>query len=220
MTPGTAGSDGPRSFARRFAVSRETLVLLEVYVELLIKWQRTINLVAPSTLADVWGRHFGDSAQLLALAPAASLKWLDLGSGAGFPGLVLGIMLRERPGARVTLVESDQRKAAFLGAVARATGAPVDILCTRIENVSTQARIGAVDVITARALAPLPRLLGYSAPFFGPGTVALLLKGREVDAELAAAGKDWSFACELVVSMSDDEARIAVVRDVRSKPRG
>ena len=124
----------PEDFARAFGVSRETLERLETYEALLKQWQKTINLVAPSTLSDIWHRHFADSAQLLALAPPGAERWLDLGSGAGFPGLVLAILLAERGHGRVTLIESDTRKAAFLGEVARRVGVAVDILGTRIEK--------------------------------------------------------------------------------------
>lgn len=203
-------------FARVFAVSRETREKLETYVDLLKRWQKTINLVAPATLDHTWHRHMADSAQLLALAPGDALAWVDLGSGGGFPGLVLGIMLGERPGARMTLVESDSRKAAFLREVARTVSAPVDIVCGRIENAATQFSLASVDVVTARALAPLPRLLGLCRPLFGPTTIALLLKGRDAEVELAEAHAEWSstwpFAAELVPSRTDKEGRIVVVR--------
>jgi 16S rRNA (guanine527-N7)-methyltransferase len=176
-----------------------------------------VNLVAPATLSEVWHRHFADSAQLLALAPADARRWLDLGSGAGFPGLVLAILLAGRGGtARVTLVESDTRKAAFLREVARQTGAPVDILSIRIEALPTQASLQAVDVVTARALAPLPRLLELAVPVFGANTVGLFLKGREAAAEVAqaqAAGLT-EYAIALAPSVTDREGRIAVVRRV------
>ena len=155
--------------------------------DLLAQWQRTINLVAPSTLPDIWSRHFANSAQLLALAPPGAKRWLDLGSGAGFPGLVVALMLAGRRGARVALIESDTRKAAFLAEVARRTGAPVDIYPLRIEKSATQAKLGAIDVITARALAPLPRLLELAQPYFSTATVGLFLKGREAQAEVEAA---------------------------------
>jgi 16S rRNA (guanine527-N7)-methyltransferase len=215
-------------FAGKFSVSRETLARLGCYDALLGQWQRTINLVAPSTLADAWGRHFADSAQLLALAPAQARRWLDLGSGAGFPGLVLAILLAERGDARVTLLESDQRKAAFLREVARKTGVTVDIRCERIEKPATQAKLvsretaegGGWDVITARALAPLPRLLDLAAPYFSEDTVGLFLKGREAQAEIAAAEQQWAFDAALYPSQTDDEGQIVVVRALRAKTEG
>lgn len=216
----TAEIATPEEFARRFDVSRETIDKLLAYEALLRQWQKTINLVAPSTLDAVWHRHFADSAQLLALAPADAKRWLDLGSGAGFPGLVLGIMLAGREGARMTLVESDTRKAAFLGEVARRTGAPVDIRPERIEKVATQSKLGAVDVITARALAPLPRLLGLCAPAFSAHTVGLFLKGREAENEVDAAQERWTFESSLHPSLTDAGGRIVVIRALQAKMEG
>jgi 16S rRNA (guanine527-N7)-methyltransferase len=214
MTARTRAVSAPEDFAARFAVSRETIAKLSTYAALLKEWQRTINLVAPSTLVDVWGRHFADSAQLLALAPAGAKRWLDLGSGAGFPGLVLAIILAEQGGADVTLIESDQRKAAFLREVARQTGVPVDILCERIEKRATQSK---VDVITARALAPLPRLLELAAPYFAEDTVGLFLKGREARAEVDAALKRWDFSFALHQSQTDEKGRVVEVRALKAK---
>jgi 16S rRNA (guanine527-N7)-methyltransferase len=210
----------PEDFARAFGVSRETLDRLETYAALLRQWQKTINLVAPSTLTEVWHRHFADSAQLLALAPAGAMRWLDLGSGAGFPGLVLAILLAERAGAHMTLVESDTRKAAFLAEVARRTGVTVDILGARIEKTATQAKLDPVDVVSARALAPLPRLLELSAPFFSGPTIGLFLKGREAEAEVAAASKLWNFEAELHPSLTDSSGRIVVIRALNAKTEG
>ena len=209
----------PEDFARAFGVSRETLERLETYEALLKQWQRTINLVAPSTLSDIWHRHFADSAQLLALAPGAE-RWLDLGSGAGFPGLVLAILLAERGHGRVTLIESDTRKAAFLAEVARRVGVAVDIQGTRIEKSATQAKLGPVDVVTARALAPLPRLLELSAPYFSGPTMGLFLKGREVEAEVEAARQLWDFEPELRQSLTAISGRIVVIRALKAKTEG
>jgi 16S rRNA (guanine527-N7)-methyltransferase len=210
----------PGAFAEAFGVSRETIDKLGVYEALLRQWQKTINLVAPSTLDHIWSRHFGDSAQLLRLAPPGAKRWLDLGSGAGFPGLVLGIMLAERDGAKVTLVESDTRKAAFLSEVARRTGAVVDIQPERIEKIATQTKLGAVDVITARALAPLPRLLDLAAPAFSAHTVGLFLKGRDAEAEVDAARARWTFESTLQPSLSDAGGRIVLVRALQTKMEG
>jgi 16S rRNA (guanine527-N7)-methyltransferase len=205
---------GPEDFAARFGVSRETIVKLSEYEALLRQWQRTVNLVAPSTLECIWNRHFADSAQLLALAPPGAKRWLDLGSGAGFPGLVLAVLLAERGGDTMTLMESDQRKAAFLREVARRTGVPVDILCERIEKSATQAK---VNVITARALAPLPRLLDLAAPYFTDDTVGLFLKGREAQAEVDAARQRWDFALALHPSQTDSEGRVVAVSALQAK---
>lgn len=218
MTP--TRISGPDDFAARFNVSRETIDFLALYAELLVQWQRTINLVAPSTLSDVWHRHFADSAQLLALAPPSALAWIDLGSGAGFPGLVLAIMLQERQGARMTLVESDSRKAAFLREVARRTGAPVDIRAERAEKLSTQAKVTATDVITARALASLDSLLALSRPWFGANTRALFLKGRDAGREIEEARSRWQFDCRREPSLTDAEASVLVIEHLRPKTEG
>ncbi len=210
---------GPADFAEAFRVSRETLGRLETYAELLRTWQKTINLVAASTVEDVWHRHFADSAQLLVLAPAGAVRWLDLGSGAGFPGLVVGMLLAERGGCRLTLLESDARKCAFLREVVRQTGlgplVTVDILADRIETAANTTKVGIVDVISARALAPLDRLLGWCQPFFGPSTLALLSKGRDVEAELLAARRLWAFEADLTVSRTLADGRIVAVRALR-----
>jgi len=217
MTNALPNISTPAEFAARFTDSRETLDRLATYEALLRQWQKTINLVAPNTLTDVWHRHFADSAQLLALAPPDALHWTDLGSGAGFPGLVLAILLAQvRPAARVTLIESDQRKAAFLREVARATRTTVDILCVRIENAPTRDKACQADVVTARALAPLDKLLGLAAPFFGAHTVGIFPKGRAAAREVEAARARWSFGCDLVQSMTDAQARIAVVRGLKA----
>lgn len=213
---------GAADFAVAFGVSRETTDRLELYAALLAKWQRTINLVAPKTLTEVWHRHFADSAQLLALAPAKRpLHWLDLGSGAGFPGLVIGILLTERGDDRLTLIESDTRKAAFLREVVRANGIgarlTVDIVAERIESAANQTRVGAVDVVSARALAPLPKLIGLVHSFMGPESVGLLLKGRELAAELAQSEGMFAFEHEVVASRTDPSGQVLVVRNIRVK---
>lgn len=196
---------GPEQFAQDVNVSRETLSRLETYADLLTRWQKTINLVAPSTLPDLWRRHMLDSAQMLDHAPDHARIWLDLGSGGGFPGLVLAILLTEqRPGASVRLIESDARKCAFLREVARATGAPAEIVRSRIEALPPfQA-----DVVTARAFAPLARILVYAGPFAGPETRLLLLKGKDVDRELSEASQTWTFQARVAPSRSDPSGRI------------
>ena len=207
---------GPVEFERAFGVSRETLVRLEVYAGLLRRWQPTINLVAPNTIADVWHQHFGDSAQLLKLAPAGPLRWLDLGSGGGFPGLVIGCLLAERSGSRLTMIESDARKCAFLREAVRqmafGSSVTVDIVTDRIENVANTSRVGQVEIISARALAPLGRLLGWCEPFFGAETKALLPKGRDVNAEIVDARNTWKFEFDCIESATSAEGRIVAVR--------
>ena len=211
---------GPRAFSEAFGVSRETLEKLETYATLLREWQRTINLVAPATLPEVWKRHFADSAQLFALAPEGARRWLDLGSGAGFPGLVLAILLAERRAGHMTMLESDSRKAAFLRDVARHCGVSVDILCSRIESASTHDKVGKVDVVTARALAPLDRLLGLARPFFSRHSIGLFLKGREVEREIDEARGEWRFEVDLITSRTDASGRIAVIRNLAGKAEG
>ena len=214
---------GPKSFRSAFNVSRETLARLELYAELMRKWQKTINLVAPSTLDDIWQRHFADSAQVLALALENTETWLDLGSGAGFPGLVLAILLHDERGmaspAFVRLIESDARKAAFLKEVARQTEVPVDILNGRIEKIAIQDRFDS-DVITARALAPLDRLLPLISPFFSVKSKALLLKGRSAEAEIEDASQAWHLSYECVPSRTDRDASIIVISDLQAKSEG
>jgi len=170
--------DSPEKFAEAFDVSRETLAALQVYEDLLRRWQRVKNLVAPDSLTNIWHRHFADSAQLLALAPDARV-WLDLGTGAGFPGLVLAIMLESDSAAKVHLVEANGRKCAFLRDVARRTGAGVEIHNSRIESLGNERTLAGIDVVTARALAPLDRLMEYVGPYLLAGATGLFLKGRE-----------------------------------------
>lgn len=207
-------------------VSRETIERLNLYESQLKLWQPRINLVANATLTDVWHRHFFDSAQIVPLIPSEARVFVDLGSGGGFPGLVLAILLQERrDGAtqasnqpwRFVLVESDNRKCAFLREVARRTGVAVEILSTRIENPETQAKLASVDVVTARALAPLDRLLGLAAPLFGERTVGLFLKGQGAQAEVEAARLQWAFDASFVPSATAADARIVVVRNLRRR---
>lgn len=214
---------GPDRFQSVFDVSRETLERLQIYETLLRQWQNTINLVAPSTMDGIWQRHFADSAQILAHAPKSAETWLDVGSGGGFPGLVVAMLLADpgqaSPPKAVRLIESDARKAAFLREVARQTQLSVDILCGRIEKIAIQDKFDS-DVITARALAPLDRLLPLISPFFSVKSKALLLKGRNVAAEIKAAEKNWRFDCVLVPSLTDRDARLVVISDLQAKSEG
>lgn len=199
-------------FAATFSVSRETLARLELYVDLLRRWQKAVNLVAPGTLDDVWQRHIADSAQVAALLPAAATRHLDLGSGGGFPGLVIAIMAAGRSGWRTTLLESDQRKSAFLREVARQAGIAVEIITKRIENPETHAIVGTVDVVTARALASLDRLFELSAPFCAASSVGLFLKGRGVEQELVDARRHWRFESWSHPSLTQSGASVVEVR--------
>lgn len=168
---------------------------LQAYVELLVKWQARINLVAPKTLPEVWTRHVLDSAQLLAHMTGRPGPVLDLGSGAGFPGLVLAILGRDD----ITLVEADRRKAAFLQEAARITGAAVTIAACRIEAL----RPIRAGIVTARALAPVSELLHYAAPFADESTLYLFLKGERADAELTTARERWNMKVDKAPSLSD-----------------
>ena len=204
--------DGPAAFARAMPVSRETLGKLETYADLLVEWGRAQDLVAPSTLGDVWHRHIADSAQLLALAPPDATRWVDLGSGAGFPGLVIAILARDQPGLRVHLVESSNRKCSFLREVARRCAAPVDIHCLRIEEFATHHTLAPPEVVTARALAPLGKLLSLAQPLLADTTVALFLKGRGASREIEDARKHWLFQVLSIPSRTDPDGRIVDIR--------
>ena len=208
---------GPEDFADVFGVSRETLKRLALFAERLRAWQKAVNLVSPETLGEIWHRHFADSAQLLTLAPDVDATWLDLGAGAGFPGLVVAILMAERGTGRVHLVESRARRCAFLREVARATGAPVEVHQTRIEALAESASLPPFAVVTARALAPLDRLLGLAAPFFSETTMGLFPKGRAADDEIAAARGPWRFQCETRPSLTDSEGRIIVIRHLEKR---
>ena len=197
---------GPKEFQAKSGVSRETLDRLVAYADLLTKWQARINLVGPETLPDLWSRHFLDSAQLFPLIPPTARRLVDLGSGAGFPGLVLAVM-----GAPdVHLVESDQRKCAFLREAARVSGTMVTIIPKRIEQVAPLA----ADVVTARALAPVVKLLDWAAPHLAAGGECLFLKGRGADDELTATAKEWNIAVDRSPSLTDPAGFVLQLREV------
>jgi 16S rRNA (guanine527-N7)-methyltransferase len=194
-------------------VSRETTARLDRFVELLLRWQRTTNLIAPSTIARLWTRHVADSLQLVDFAPGAR-RWVDVGSGGGFPGLVLACALAEHPGALVHLVESNSKKAAFLREAQRLTGAPASVQAERIEDFAARFQ-GQVDVVTARAVAPLKSLLGQCFPLLGKsGATGLFLKGQHAELELGGAAKTWLMNAKLVPSRTDPTGRIIVIRDL------
>jgi 16S rRNA (guanine527-N7)-methyltransferase len=202
---------GPEGFAARVPVSRETLARLAAYVDLLQRWSGRLNLVGRSTLADPWRRHVLDSAQLLPLVPAGAHSLVDLGSGAGFPGLVLAIL--GVPG--VELIEADSRKCGFLREAARVAAVSVTIHARRSEAVPPHA----VDVVTARGLAPLDRLLTLAAPFLGPATICLFLKGEHVAEELTDTRKAWKMAVARHMSLSDPRGVVLRVSEIRREPR-
>ena len=208
---------GSAAFASAFGVTAETIERLKIYADTLALWQKRINLVAPSTIPDVWHRHFADSAQIVDLAPLAGQTWADLGSGAGFPGLVVAILHADVPAPRprFVLIESDQRKAAFLAEVVRRTGLTatisVDILCMRIESAATRGMLASADVVSARALAPLDKLIELASPLLKASGCGLFMKGRGVEAELAAAKRSFEFSYELVPSRTEPDAGIVVM---------
>jgi 16S rRNA (guanine527-N7)-methyltransferase len=178
---------GPEGFARATDVSRETLARLKAFVDTLSDWGTRLNLVSQSSMADVWRRHVWDSAQLAQYVPEQAQSLADLGSGAGFPGLVLAILFRDRLNFRTTLFEATATTCRFLQAAARASGVKVDVRNVRVEELARQP----FDVITARACAPLSMLLAYAARFQGPHTTNLFLKGQNAAAELTEAHKHW-----------------------------
>jgi 16S rRNA (guanine527-N7)-methyltransferase len=170
-------------------VSRETEARLDRYVDLLREWQAKTNLIAPSTLPHLWTRHISDSLQLLSLAPTAK-SWVDLGSGGGFPGVVLACALAETHDANIQLIERNAKKAAFLREALRVTGSAGTVHLADIGDIVDRIA-GPVDCVTARALAPLHQLIGFSEPLVGKGAKALFLKGQDVEAELTEATKYW-----------------------------
>jgi 16S rRNA (guanine527-N7)-methyltransferase len=196
-------------------VSRETWERLDRFVALLLVWQKTTNLIAPSTIPTLWTRHIADSLQLLPLAEHGR-QWVDVGSGGGFPGLVIACALAQIPGATVHLVESNAKKAAFLREAQRVTAAPVIVHAERIETFVAAFK-GEADVVTARALAPLPLLLGQCAPLLKNGALGLFPKGQGVDLELQDASKSWIVNAELLPSRTDPQGRIVRVREIRPR---
>jgi 16S rRNA (guanine527-N7)-methyltransferase len=199
------------AFALDFNVSRETLAQFDRYEALLTDWQTRMNLVGPSTLAAIWQRHFTDSAQILALA-GEGRSWLDVGAGAGFPGLVIALL---DPSASLTLVESIAKKCRFLDEVVTSLdlGDRVTIENRRIETLPRTK----FDIITARALAALDQLFDWGLPYAGSDTRWVLPKGARVDDELAIASKRFAFDYSLVPSRTDAAARIVVASGVKRR---
>ncbi len=191
-------------FRVRSGVSRETVTRLQDLEALLNRWNPRINLVARSTLGQFWARHVLDSWQLVPLVPATARSWIDLGSGGGFPGLVVAAT---HP-AHVTLIESDARKCAFLREAARTMGLEITVITGRIETVTDLK----ADVVSARALAPLSRLLEWVQPFMQSDSVGAFLKGQDIESELTAATKCWKFSWERHQSLSDGAGSVLLVR--------
>ena len=201
----------PEDFAAATGVSRETLARLKAYVVLLDEWNARHNLVSAGSLAEVWRRHVWDSAQLFSLIPAKARSLVDLGSGAGFPGLVLAAVVRERPGFRTVLYESVGKKCRFLEAAAERMELNVEVRNSRMETAAPES----FDVVTARACAPLVKLLGYAQAFQGPETVNLFLKGQSVEAELTEAHKSWRMKLARHESRTDPSGVILEIRELR-----
>ncbi|TVR83795.1 MAG: 16S rRNA (guanine(527)-N(7))-methyltransferase RsmG [Rhodospirillales bacterium] len=191
------------------ALSDHTLLRLQRHLDLLVAWQRRMNLVGRATLDDPWRRHVLDSAQIVPLLPPGRPVVIDLGTGAGFPGLVLAIIAN----AEVHLVESDQRKCAFLREAARETGTALTVHSQRLESLTGLTG----DVVTARACAPLPRLLGYAAPFLRRHGSGIFLKGRALASELTTASESWIMHAQQRPSLTDSEGAILIVKALRRR---
>lgn len=202
---------GPADLQCTENVSRETLARLKAYVDMLTDWNARHNLVSAQSLAAVWRRHVLDSAQLMDFIPASALSLVDLGSGAGFPGLILAILLAERPSFRTVLYEATRKKCEFLRAAAARTGVTVEVRNARIEDATPEA----FDIVAARALAPLDKVLAYAHPFQGPRTLNLFLKGQSVEEELTPAHKSWKMQLTRHSSRSDPSGVILAIRELR-----
>lgn len=198
-------------------VSRETAERLDRFVALLIAWQQHTNLIARSTMPTLWTRHVADSLQLVGLAPGARI-WADLGSGGGFPGLVIACALADTEGARVHLVESIGKKATFLREAVRVTGAPAIVHAMRIEDFVDNSP-ESIDVVTARALAPLPELLDMAYPLLKNGALGLFPKGQDVAVELTEAAKCWKIQSTLVQSLTNSKGQIVMMRGLEPAGR-
>jgi 16S rRNA (guanine527-N7)-methyltransferase len=189
---------------------------LDRYIELLRSWQAAHNLVSPNSLTEVWSRHVADSLQVLDLAPADFKSWVDLGSGAGFPGLVAAIASKSLPHRRFQLIEANQKKAAFLRAVIRETGAPAAVQAVRIEEFAVSWK-EEVNVVSARALASVATVCSLAAPLVGSDTVLLLPKGRDFSRELEEASGSWLFDVVSTQSVTDSQARVLAIRNLRPR---
>jgi 16S rRNA (guanine527-N7)-methyltransferase len=196
-------------------VSRETEQRLDMFVQALLLWQRTTNLVASSTLSQIWMRHVADSLQLIDLAPKARV-WVDFGAGAGFPGIPIACALADKPGALVHLVESNGKKAAFLREAVRITGAPAKVHQIRAEKFGESFR-ETVHAVTARALAPLKTLCDQAFPLIARGAIGIFPKGQDVDVELTEAAKYWSIEAEKVPSKTSPQGCIVVIRGLHAR---
>lgn len=194
------------SFAAASGATPEQIADLTRFLDMLAAGNEVMNLVGPASIPDFWNRHAWDSAQLMKLAPEAR-TWADLGAGAGFPGLVLAILGKDQDGFHVHLVESMAKRCRFLSEVVRELGLPATVHNDRAENLKLS-----VDIVTARACAPLHRLLGYAQPYFRLGATGLFLKGQDVAADIEEATRFWDFEADIIPSLSDERGRIVRVR--------
>jgi 16S rRNA (guanine527-N7)-methyltransferase len=214
VAPPDLAADRARALAL-VPVSRETVARLDRFAALLVEWQSRFNLIAASTASRIWTRHIADSLQLVGLAPKAR-KWADLGSGAGFPGVPIACVLAEQADAEVHLIESNNKKAAFLREAIQATGAPAVVHAERVADFSKRFR-GELEIVTARALAPLPKLLSIAYPLLKTGAEGIFPKGQDVEAELTQAAKCWSIQASLVPSRTDPKSRVVLIRHAEPK---
>ena len=196
-------------FLETVGATAERLRDIEAFRRRLVEANQHVNLVGESTLGDFWRRHFVDSAQLLWLRPAA-LRWADLGSGAGLPGLVLAILLKNRPGAQIHLIESMTKRCRFLSDVVEVLALPAVVHNARAESLKLE-----VEMVTARACAPLDKLLTFAEPYIERGAQALFLKGSEVEAEIVKARQGWRFKAETRVSLSDPRGRLLSIEELK-----
>lgn len=204
---------GPEDAVRLTGVSRETLTRVHAYLEVLDEWRERINLIGPGEGRHLWRRHVLDSLQLIGQIPADAEKIVDVGSGAGFPGLIIACAMAERAGVKVTLVEKSVRKCEFLEAAIAEVGLPARVLNVRIEEAPREK----FDLMTARALAPLPKLLGYGYAWLKPSGNAVLMKGKDAAAELAEARKVWTFDMSDRASLSSSEGRILTISSINPR---
>lgn len=201
-----------RNHGDKINVSRETFERLEIYATEIRRWNPKINLVAKNSLDHLWERHFLDSLQILPLIPPKLTNWVDLGSGGGFPGLILAASIENEPGFKMCLIESDQRKCAFLRTAARAMGVTVDVISERIEDAKPQS----AHVISARALAPLDKLLAWAAPHAHQETIYIFPKGKNWQNELTLAQENWQMVVENHQSLTDPDAQILILTEVKA----
>ncbi len=221
MTKGGQGdpelSAGRAEALRIIPVSRETVERLDRYVALLLEWQARINLIAPSTVPEIWTRHIADSLQLLKVIPGARV-WVDFGSGGGFPAIPIACALAGTPGAQIHLIESNGKKAAFLREAIRLLQLPAHVHNERVENFG-ESWSGPLNVVTARALAPMKTLCDQAFPLISKGAVGLFLKGQDIDAELTEAAKYWTLEASTVPSKTSSTGCIVVIRSLQPRIR-